>query len=104
MVFLTLSRQEMDSQKSPSERAPAHAGQSPADEDWMSWLPEHEVGYLGTTSGLDEAQDNAAVIGNTSIHGVVNTRSHSDTSIGAVDDISKLYPDPLQLATDPWQR
>ncbi|WAO91729.1 C2H2-type domain-containing protein [Fusarium falciforme] len=94
----------MDSQKSPSERAPAHAGQSSADEDWMSWLPEHEVGYLGTTSGLDEAQDNAAIIGNTSIHGVVNTRSHSDTSIGAVDDISNLYPDPLQLATDPWQR
>lgn len=94
----------MDSQKSPSERTPAHAGQMSADEDWMSWLPEHEVGYLGTASGPDEAQDNAANLENTTIHGILNTQSHSSTSIGAVDDISNLYPDPLQLATDPWQR
>jgi hypothetical protein len=94
----------MDSQKSTSERTPAHAGQMAADEDWMSWLPEHEVGYLGTASGLDEAQDNAANVENTSIHGIFNTQSHSNTSTGVIDDTSNLYPNPLQLATDPWQR
>lgn len=101
-VFLPLSKQEMDSQKSPSDRAPAHVGQSSADEDWMSWLPDHEVGYLG--SGLYEAQDDAANAGKTSIHGIANTESHSNTSVTAVDDILNLYPDPLHLATDPWQR
>jgi len=104
MIFLTLSQQEMDSQKSPSETIRAQADQIPTDEDWMSWLPEHDVGYLGAVGGLNEAQNDADNVGDTALPGVVNTRSHSSASIGAVEDIFNLHPDPLQLATDPWQR
>ncbi|KAI8716395.1 C2H2-type domain-containing protein [Fusarium sp. LHS14.1] len=94
----------MESQKSPSERAPAHAGQVSDNEDWMPWLPEHEVGYLGTASSFDEAQENAVTTENTTLPGVFSTESHSNASIGAVENTFNFYPDPLQLTTDPWQR
>ncbi|RSL81921.1 hypothetical protein CEP51_005507 [Fusarium floridanum] len=94
----------MDSQRSSSENTPVHAGQVSADEDWMSWLPEHEAGYLGTVAGLDEAHDNADNTGNAVIRGDVSTQSHSNTTIDTVDDIFNLHPDPLPLATDTWQR
>ncbi|RSL57730.1 hypothetical protein CEP54_008089 [Fusarium duplospermum] len=94
----------MDSERSPSERTPARAGQISADEDWISWLPEHEAGYLGAVAGLDEARDNAGNIGDTTLPEAINTQSHSNTSIGAIDDIFNLNPGPLQPTTYPWQR
>ncbi|KAM0437840.1 hypothetical protein ACHAPT_002205 [Fusarium lateritium] len=86
----------MDSQRSPPEKTSARGGQ---DEDWMSWLPEHETEYLGATTGLDGALDN---LGSTTIpSSSVNPATHGNA---AIDEIFTSHPNTLHLPSDPWQR